>query len=109
MSPVKDRTESPRTEGADEKRDKVLTVSELAFYVGVPPQTIREMIEVELISPYIVEQEPFFHTDVLPVVRRILRIHRAIGVSVSDLPLVLDLLDRLDKLEDQLTRLTRER
>jgi hypothetical protein len=109
MSPVKERTESASTDGADERREKVLTVPELAFYVGVSPQTIREMIEVELISPYIVEQEPLFHTDILPVVRRILRIHRAIGVSVSDLPLVLDLLDRLDKLEDQLIRLTRER
>ena len=109
MSPVKDRTESASTEGADERHEKVLTVSELAFYVGVSPQTIREMIEVELISPYIVEQEPLFHTDILPVVRRILRIHRAMGVSVSDLPLIFDLLDRLDKLEDQLTRMMKER
>jgi DNA-binding transcriptional MerR regulator len=109
MSPVKDRTESASTDEADDKRNRLLTVSELAFYVGVSPQTIREMIESELISPHIVEQEPFFHTDILPVVRRILRIHRAMGVNVSDLPLIFDLLDRVEKLEEQLIRLTRER
>ena len=109
MSSVKDKMASTKTREEDGEREKVLTITELAFYVGAPPQVIKELVEVELISPCMNEQEPCFHTDILPVVRRLLRIHKSMEVSVSSLPLILDLLDRIEKIEDQLARLTDSR
>jgi hypothetical protein len=109
MSPVKTKTKSARTKKEDGGHEKMLTVTELAFYVGAPPQVIREMVEVELISPCMNEPEPCFHTDILPVVRKLRRIHKSMEISVSSLPLILDLLERIEKIEDQLTRLTENR
>jgi hypothetical protein len=106
MSPVKEKFAHSESEGKDRAYEKVLTMTELAFYVGTSPQTIREMMEVELISPCMLEPEPCFHTDILPTVRRMLRIHQAIGVGMSSLPLVLDLLNRAEQLEDELNHLT---
>jgi hypothetical protein len=109
MSPVKDKIASAKTMKKDGGREKMLTVTELAFYVGTPPQVIMEMVEVELISPCTNKPEPCFHTDMLPVVRKLLRIHKSMEIGISSLPLILDLLERIEKIEDQLSRLTGSR
>ena len=100
------RTETTtRHNPADGPRERILTVVELACCVRATPRTIQRLVEFELIQPCACEPEPVFPTDVLPKVRRIMRLHRHVGVGFSSMGLVLDLLDRLAAMEDLLSRL----
>ena len=85
-------------------KERMLTISELAYYVGTPSRTIREMVDVELISPCVTKPELCFSTSILPVVQRIIRIQRTMEIDVSSLPVVIDLLDRIEQLERKLMR-----
>ena len=81
---------------------ELLTLDELAWYVGVPPAMIAEMLEFGLLEACRQTPEPCFPPDVIPQVRRILRLHAGLDVHLSALPLVLELLDRIQDLERRL-------
>jgi hypothetical protein len=100
------RTETTVREGQSTgSRERILTVVELACCVRATPRTIQRLVEFELIQPCACDPEPLFATDVLPKVRRIMRLHRHVGVSFPSMGLVLDLLDQLAAMEDLLARL----
>lgn len=86
-----------------------LTLSELAWLTGVTPQVIGELLENELIEPSERAPEPHFTLDILPQVCRAIRLHRGLDISFCSMGLVLDLLKRIEELEQRLKELENRR
>ena len=86
-------------------RKSLLTVEEVAFLAGTSTQVIRRITRLELLSPAEREPEPRFPPAVLSRVRKMLRMHRELDVSWTSMELVLDLLDRVEKLRTEVERL----
>lgn len=82
----------------DLKKDR-LTVDDLAILTGLSQHIVRRLISLEVIEPDRVEPEPCFRPEVVVRVHKIRRLHVELGVSWSSMPLVLDLLDRINHLE----------
>ena len=83
----------------------VLTLTELACMAGANRKVIEELIDIELIEPCVLEPELAFDVEILPRVRKIIRLHLQLDVSISSLALVLDLMDRIDYLEQRIAEL----
>ena len=83
----------------------VLTLPELACMAGTSRQMIEALIDVELIEPCVLEPELVFDIEILPRVRKIIRLHLQLDVNISSLALVLDLMDRIDYLEKRIAEL----
>jgi len=77
----------------------MLTVHDLSCITGLSERTLRRLISIEVIEPDERTPEPCFRTEVVVRVRRIRRLHVELGVSWSSMPLVLDLLRRIEELE----------
>lgn len=90
------------------QNQNALTLLELACLVGTSRQIIKELLEVELIEPCSREPEILFAVELLPRVRKIVRLHRHLDISLSSMALVLDLLDRIDDLEERLAEMESE-
>lgn len=88
-------------------REALLTVEELAFLSGTNVQVIKRITRLELIKPDPQDQALVFSPQALPRVHRLLRLHRQLEIGWTAMPLVLDLLDRIEALEDELARLRR--
>jgi len=79
-----------------------LTVEELATLTGLSTGVIRRLISLEVIDPDMIEPEPRFRPETVVRVRKIRRLHVELGVSWSSMPLVLDLLARINYLESRI-------
>ncbi|MBL7077136.1 MAG: hypothetical protein ISS31_06675 [Kiritimatiellae bacterium] len=84
--------------------EDMLTVHDLACVTGLGERIIRRLIALDVIEPHKQTPEPRFRTEVVTHVRRIRRLHVELGVSWSSMPLVLELLDRIEELETQISR-----
>ena len=80
----------------------LLNLVELAWLAGATPQMISDLLEWDLIVPCERDPEPWFAVEVLPQVRKAVRLHRDLGVSFCSMGLVLDLLARIEELERHL-------
>ena len=80
----------------------LLSLAELAWLAGATPQMISELLEWDLVAPCERDPEPCFAVEVLPQVRKAVRLHRDLGVSFCSMGLVLDLLERIEELERRL-------
>ena len=76
-----------------------LTLEQVSILTGADPGTVEFLVSLELISPSRRRPRPVFPTDAVPRLRRMLRLHHDLGVSWSNMDLVMDLLDRIDALE----------
>ena len=79
-----------------------LTEAELAHLVGIQRHVVRRMVQFELIEPSRAGAEFVFHGNIIPRVRKLVRLHYQLQVSWSSMNLVLDLLDRIDEMEARL-------
>ena len=80
-----------------------MTVHELSCVTGLSERIIQRLMSIEVIEPDERTPEPCFRTEVVVRVRRIRRLHVELGVSWSSMPLVLDLLRRIEELESHVT------
>ena len=79
----------------------MLTVHDLSCVTGLSERVIQRLISIEVIEPDERTPEPCFRTDVIVRVRRIRHLHVELGVSWSSMPLVLELLQRIEELESR--------
>jgi hypothetical protein len=84
-----------------EARKSIVTQWELACLAGTSGRVIERLVRFEIIEPVETEAEQHFPIDVLPLVARALRIREHLGVSWSSLGLVLDLIERIERLESR--------
>ncbi len=100
-TPMPDYTESPLAESPGER--PLLTLSELAYLAETTPGVIEQLLEWDVIVPAETDPEPCFPVETIRQVRRVLRLHAGLGVDFASLPLVLDLIRRIDDLERRLS------
>jgi DNA-binding transcriptional MerR regulator len=83
------------------------TLSEVAYRAGLHPELIDRFIRLGLIefSGSTIDGEPLFDPEVIPLIRRILRLRNELGVNYAGIGVVLELMSRLEDLEARLREL----
>ena len=87
---------------------ELVTLDGLAAREGLHPTLIERFVEYGLIEP--VERagaHMLFDVDCVARVRKIERLRRHLGTNLASVAVILDLLDRLSKLEQEIERLRR--
>ena len=87
---------------------ELVTLDGLAARAGLHPTLIERFVEYGLIEP--VERagaHMLFDLDCVARVRKIERLRRHLGTNLASVAVILDLLDRLSKLEQEIERLRR--
>ena len=79
----------------------LLTLEEVAHRCGLPPALIRRMVAVGAIDPS-EGYEDFFEPGVILRAQRMFRLRRDLGITFDAASLVVDLLDRIERLETRL-------
>jgi MerR family transcriptional regulator, heat shock protein HspR len=84
-----------------------LTLSEVAYRCGLHPELIERLVDFGLID--YVEQdgrgEILFHADVVPLLRRIVRLRNHLGVNYAGIGVILDLMARIESMENHIREL----
>jgi DNA-binding transcriptional MerR regulator len=89
-------------------RGGLVNMEELARLARLHPEMLRRLVQWGLVEPEVWEPELVFQDTVVPRIWRIMRIRRDLGVNWAGLGVVLELLDRIEELEREVSRL-RER
>lgn len=87
-----------RNDDYEATRD-MLTVRDLACVTGLSERLIERLVSLEVLEPDERRPDPCFSSKIVVEVRKMRRLHVELGVSWSSMPVVLDLLRRLDDLE----------
>jgi len=82
-----------------ETRAEILfTYEELAVAAGIRPTVLARLIRLGVVEP-VRPESPEFTADTLARVRRMLRLHAQLGVNFTGAAIIIDLLERLKRLE----------
>lgn len=79
--------------------EDMLTVYELSCVTGLSERVIERLMALEVLEPDRADPQPCFRTETVMHVRRIRHLHVELGVGWSSIPLVLELLRRIEELE----------
>ena len=79
-----------------------LNIGELSRFAGLHPMMIQRLFRLGLIDPQIEEPELLFEDTVLFRIGTIMRMKNDLGLNFAGCGLVLDLLEKVEKLERQL-------
>ena len=80
-----------------------LTIDQAAYIVGLKPVIIKRLISHELIELIDSSSEPIIHVDRVPEIKKIARLHYDLGIGWNSMGVVLDLLRRIEDLENKLS------
>jgi DNA-binding transcriptional MerR regulator len=83
----------------------LLTVSEIARLAGLHPELVERLISLGLVDPVDTQPEPLFEPAVILRLRRIVRLRNDLGVNWAGVGVVLDLLGRIEELQEELASL----
>jgi len=80
------------------------TLTEVACRTGLHPELIDRFIRLGLIefSGSTDDGEPLFDPEVIPLIRRILRLRNELGVNYAGIGVILELMSRLEALEERI-------
>jgi len=81
---------------------RLLTIDELGRVVDLHPELLHRYVVFGLIDPEIDQPEPLFSDDIVSRIAKIERLRHDLGVNLAGCGLVLDLLERIDQLEDEI-------
>ncbi len=83
------------------------TLTEVAYRAGLHPELIDRFIRLGLIefSDRTDDGELLFDSEVIPLIRRILRLRNELGVNYAGVGVILELMSRLDALEARIREL----
>ena len=74
------------------------TYEELAVAAGIRPTVLARLVRLGVVEP-VRSESPEFTADTLARVRRMLRLHAQLGVNFTGAAIIVDLLERLERLE----------
>ena len=85
-----------------------LNLEAVARSSGVHPDVVRRFVELDLIRPLAGDAPggPWFSPRTPELIARVLRLHSELALNYAAIPLVLDLLARVDALERRLVEIT---
>ena len=89
-------------------REGGFTVEELADAASVSAPTLQRLIRLGLIEPDTATADRFTPATAARLVRMV-RLHRQLQVGLSGAAVIVDLLERLERMEAELDRLRSER
>jgi len=81
------------------EKTHTLTLEELAYCTGTTRVVIRQLVEEDLLHPVQVDDQERFDSSAFQPVKKMLRIHRHLDVDIHSLALVMQLLERIEALE----------
>lgn len=79
--------------------ERTVTITELSYCSGVSLETVRQLLDYELLEPVASTPELRFTTEVVGRVHTIMRLHVDLEVGYAAMGLVLELLERIERLE----------
>ena len=85
-----------------QSRRTLLDIYEVGRFVGLHPDMIYRFYMLGLIDPRFEKPDLLFEDNVLTRIKRIQRLKTDLGVNLAGCGLVLDLLDRITRLEKKL-------
>jgi MerR family transcriptional regulator, heat shock protein HspR len=87
-----------------------LSLSQVAFTTGLHPELVERFVGMGLIdyAGRNAEGEMLFATEVVSVVRRIVRLRNHLGVNYAGIGVILELMARIEDLEGNLRQLERK-
>jgi hypothetical protein len=85
----------------------LVTGDQLARLAGISPRAMGRLVNIGVIEPEPGTAGNLFRVGMVRDIRAAARLHRDLAVSWSSMPVVLDLLRRIDELESELRRITR--
>ncbi|VUT24782.1 MAG: chaperone-modulator protein CbpM [Candidatus Methanolliviera sp. GoM_oil] len=92
------------------KGERLISMQELSFRCKLHPEIIEHYVELDLISPIKYEQRGYlFRASAVDKVRSIQRLRRDLGVNLISAGIILDLLDEIDELKKEVSRLRKMR
>ena len=84
--------------------DPLLSIDELALTAGVSRTRVARLVALGIVDP--VEPDPPRFSPAIAIrLRRMFRLHRDLGVNIVGTAIILDLLDRLERMESDLASL----
>lgn len=83
----------------------LLTTNEIARLAGLHPDFVQRLISLGLVDPVETQPEPLFESAAILRLRRIVRLRNDLGVNWAGVGVVLDLLGRIEELEEELASL----
>ena len=86
----------------DKTPESLLAIEEISLFVDIHPEYLKRFIVLGLIDPLIDRPEPLFAPDVIPRIKKIERLRNDLGINLSGIGLILDLLERISQLEKEL-------
>jgi chaperone modulatory protein CbpM len=90
---------------SSDRESAPLTLAELAERCECQVELVRTLVEHGLIDPLPgLPEEPQFHLTAVPRLSRALRLRRDFQLDLQALALVMELLDRIDELEEKLSK-----
>lgn len=88
---------------ADTAHGTTLGLSDFSWHVGLHPEMVRRFVVLGLLDATRQGDDLRFEPDQLTIVGRIQRLRAGLSLNYAAIGLVLDLLDRIDRLESALT------
>jgi MerR family transcriptional regulator, heat shock protein HspR len=84
-----------------------LTLREVAYHSGLHPELIERFARIGLIdyAARDVNGELLFQAEVIPLIRRILRLRKDLGVNYAGIGVILELMARIEALENHVREL----
>jgi chaperone modulatory protein CbpM len=86
-----------------QRTELLLSAEQLAAAAGISPQRLARLVELGLVEPAAPGSSQFNAASALRL-RRMLRLHRDLGVNLVGAAIAVDLLERLRRLESELER-----
>ena len=84
---------------------ELVGIEELAERSRIQCEVIQSMIDWDLLEPVETDPRPIFNVAVIPRLWRIIRLKEELGSNWNGIGVILDLLEKIDKLEKEISRL----
>ena len=84
---------------------ELVSIDELARLSKQHVDMIKLMVDWGLIEPSITDPQPLFFEATVPIIWKIMRIRKDLGVNWSGIGVILTLLERVESLEKEVARL----
>ena len=85
--------------------DGYVSLEQVAMITGTKQRLLKVLVQQELINASEENDKIKIHTDEIESLKKMLRLHYDLGVGWTSMPVVLDLLERIDKLENEIKNL----
>jgi DNA-binding transcriptional MerR regulator len=77
----------------------VLPISEVARLADIHPELVSRLVDFGLLDPVETSPEPLFEVTAVLHLRRIMRLHRDLGVNWDGIGVIMDLITKIEDLE----------